>query len=58
MKNTNVVHSNTFVNGLIENLYGGRSYMLISTFKCLLYYLFRELQVKDSFKYVTIEIHH
>ena len=46
------------LNGPIENVYTSRSYMLISIIKYLFYYLYRQLQVIDSFKYVEMEIHH
>ena len=39
-------------------MYHSRSYMLISIFKYLFYYLYRQLQVTNSFKYVEMEIHH
>ena len=39
-------------------MYSSRSYMLISVLTYLFYYLYRQLQVINSFKYVEMEFHH
>ena len=44
------------MNGHIENMYTSRGGMLISMFKYLFFYLYRQLQVMNSFKYVNMEI--